>query len=47
LPDDVLKEKVKPMRTSVSAEAFGVYNKKQDFKAPSYPKSEAIREQLK
>lgn len=31
------------MRTSVSAEAFGVYNKKGDFKPPVHPKSEAVR----
>lgn len=47
LPDDIIKEKGKPMRSSVSAEAFGLYNKKADFKAPSYPKSEAVRSQLK
>jgi cAMP-dependent protein kinase regulator len=35
------------MRTSVSAEAFGVFNKKGDFKAPSYPKTPQIKEQLK
>jgi cAMP-dependent protein kinase regulator len=35
------------MRSSVSAEAFGVFNKKADFKAPSYPKSEEVREKLK
>jgi cAMP-dependent protein kinase regulator len=47
LPDEVLREKAKPMRSSVSAEAFGVHNKKQQFKAPAYPKSEAVKKKLK
>ena len=47
MPDEVLKEKAKPMRTSVSAEAFGIHNKKKDFKAPSYPKSEVVKNKLK
>lgn len=43
LPADLLAQKGKDMRTSVSAEAFGVFNKKDDFKAPNYPKSEAVK----
>jgi len=35
------------MRTSVSAEAFGVYNKKGDFKPPSYPKTPEVQAQIK
>jgi len=34
------------MRTSVSAEAFGVYHKKGDFKAPSYPKTEELKKKI-
>ena len=30
------------MRISVSAEAYGEYNKKGDFNAPVHPKSEEI-----
>lgn len=31
----------------MSAEAFGVFNKKGDFKAPSYPKTPQVKDQLK
>ena len=34
-------------RTSVSAEAFGVWNKKEEFKAPFYSKTEETKEALK
>jgi cAMP-dependent protein kinase regulator len=34
-------------RASVSAEAFGTWNKKEEFKAPFYPKSDAVKSQLK
>lgn len=34
-------------RTSVSAEAFGIYNKKDEFKPPVYPKAPQVRENLK
>ena len=34
-------------RISVSAEAFGKWNKKEDFKAPEYPKSEEVKKALK
>lgn len=33
-------------RASVSAEAFGNWNKKEDFKAPFYEKSDAIKQAL-
>lgn len=32
LPEDLVKKKAKGPRASVSAEAFGLYNKKEDFK---------------
>jgi len=34
-------------RTSVSAEVFGTWNKKQEFKAPKYEKTPSLREALK
>ena len=34
-------------RTSVSAEVFGTWNKKKEFKAPSYEKSPEVRVALK
>lgn len=34
-------------RASVSAEAFGTWNKKEEFKAPFYPKSDAVKEALR
>ena len=34
-------------RCSVSAEVFGNWNKKLDFKAPKYPKTPQVREALK
>ena len=42
-----MKEKLKPNRTSVSSEVFGVYNKKGDFKPPVHPKSEDVKQGLK
>lgn len=45
LPPEVINKK-KNMRTSVSAEAFGVWNKKTDFKPPSYPKPKEVVEAL-
>ena len=41
LPMEEVKQKAgsRP-RASVSAEAYGNWNKKEEFKAPSYPKSE-------
>lgn len=35
------------MRTSVSAEAFGLWNKKGDFHPPSYPKTPQVKQSLK
>ena len=43
----MLKSKLKQNRQSVSAEAFGLYNKKGDFKPPFYEKSDEIKDQLK
>jgi cAMP-dependent protein kinase regulator len=40
-------KKKKDMRTSVSAEAFGQWNKKTDFHPPNYPKPDHIKESLK
>jgi cAMP-dependent protein kinase regulator len=34
-------------RASVSAEAFGTWNKKEEFKAPFYSKSDAVKSALK
>ena len=54
--DDVLElpmEEVKRMaakrgpRASVSAEAFGNWNKKEEFKAPFYEKSEVLTKALR
>ena len=51
LPIEEVKKKAgnRP-RASVSAEAYGNWNKKEEFKAPSYPKSEeqtaALKERL-
>jgi cAMP-dependent protein kinase regulator len=39
LPKIIEQKKNKGPRTSVSAEVFGAWNKKGDFKAPNYPKS--------
>jgi hypothetical protein len=39
--------KSKGPRSSVSAEVFGTWNKKGDFKAPSYEKSDSVKEALK
>ena len=33
-------------RASVSAEAFGKWNKKEDFKAPVFPKTDAVKQAL-
>lgn len=44
LPEAVVNAKQKPQRTSVSSEAFGLFNKKADFKPPHYPKEEHVKE---
>merc|ERR1712166_283590 len=43
LPEDLMKKKAKGPRASVSAEAFGAFNKKEDFKAIVVPKSETAK----
>lgn len=43
MPEDLAKKKAKGPRASVSAEAFGLYNKKEDFKPTFITKSEAVR----
>lgn len=39
-------KKDKQSRSAVSAEVFGVYNKKEDFKPRVIPKSEAQKQQI-
>ena len=46
-PEQVKKQQDRKPRCSVSAEAFGNWNKKEDFKAPEYPKTETTRAALK
>lgn len=48
IPIETLKEKGKTSkaRASVSAEAFGDYNQKSDFKPPKHDKPAAVRTQL-
>lgn len=50
LPEQIAAKKNKGPRSSVSAEAFGAYNKKEEFKARHIPKSEeackAIRDKI-
>lgn len=47
LPLVINQNKAKGPRSSVSAEVFGTWNKKGDFKAPSYEKPEHVKESLK
>ena len=47
LPQVIQNNKGKGPRTSVSAEVFGTWNKKGDFKAPSYPKNPQVKDALK
>ncbi len=48
LPAAQAKPVVKKVaRSSVSAEVFGTWNKKQEFKPPKYDKTPAVREALK
>lgn len=47
LPQKIESKQKKGPRTSVSAEVFGAWNKKGDFKAPSYPKTPQVKESLK
>jgi len=46
LPEELAKKKAKGPRSSVSAEAFGKYNKKEDFKARVIPKSEEAKKAI-
>ena len=41
-----IDNKYKKPRSSVSSEAFGVYNKKSDFKAQVIPKSEETKQKI-
>jgi hypothetical protein len=43
LPEVIEKRKAKGPRQSVSAEAFGKFNKKEDFKARIIPKTEQVK----
>ena len=45
LPDKIAK-KGKNQRSSVSSEAFGMYNKKGDYKPPKYDKTPEVREKI-
>jgi cAMP-dependent protein kinase regulator len=47
LPTIIQSNKGKGPRTSVSAEAFGAWNKKGEFKAPFYAKNDQQKEALK
>lgn len=47
LPEVINQAKKKGPRTSVSAEVFGTWNKKEEFKAPCYDKPEHVKEALK
>jgi len=46
LPQDLAKKKAKGPRASVSAEAFGVHNKKEDFKARIVPKDQSAKDAI-
>lgn len=43
LPEDLAKKKAKGPRTSVSAEVFGIFNKKENFKPKVIQKSETVK----
>lgn len=45
-PDFFVSDNYKTMRTSVSAEAYGAWNTKKAFTAPSYPKSDGQKQRL-
>ena len=48
LPEQLLaKRKQTKGRVSVSAEAYGEWNKKEDFKATVVPKSEAVKQKIR
>lgn len=44
LPEVIAKSKSKGPRSSISAEAFGSFNKKSDFKPRVVPKSDDVKE---
>ena len=46
LPEELAKKKAKGPRASVSAEAFGKFNKKEDFKARVIAKSEEAKKAI-
>jgi len=46
LPEQVAKQKTRGPRASVSAEAFGLHNKKEDFKARVVPKEQAAKDAI-
>lgn len=46
LPEDLAKKKAKGPRASVSAEAFGMYNKKEDFQPNVIQKTEAVKQAI-
>ena len=46
LPEDLAKKKAKGPRCSVSAEAFGMHNKKEDFKARIVPKDQEAKDAI-
>jgi cAMP-dependent protein kinase regulator len=47
LPLVIQSNKGRGPRSSVSAEVFGTWNKKGEFKAPSYPKNSEVKAALK
>jgi len=46
LPEEIAKKKAKGPRSSVSAEAFGQFNKKENFKPRIVPKSKEAKEAI-
>lgn len=46
MPEDLAKKKAKGPRCSVSAEAFGLHNKKEDFKARIVPKDQDAKDAI-
>lgn len=46
LPEEIAKKKAKGPRSSVSAEAFGQFNKKEEFKARVVPKSDDVKQAI-
>ena len=47
LPKVIQQNQSRGARTSVSAEAFGNWNKKESFTAPVYEKPEAVKKSLR